>query len=48
MAKRKTPPPELDQTIVHPPPDTKANEGKRGKPPPTWNPAGKDRQEPEE
>lgn len=28
----------IDFTIVHPEPDTSANEGKKGGPPPTWDP----------
>jgi hypothetical protein len=28
----------IDPTIVHPAPDTAANEGTNNKPPPTWNP----------
>jgi hypothetical protein len=36
----------MDQRIVHPKPDTSANTGKRGQPPPTWDP-GKVTQQPQ-
>jgi hypothetical protein len=36
MVEKKLEP--IDRIIVHPPPDTSANEGKNGKPPPTWDP----------